>query len=73
VDRDPVVETLNTAVGTLVVQCDGTTATLLSADLLLGFLIVEAGPGPEVVIGVDVLGIGAGLTVSCRSGVPQVV
>lgn len=60
---------VSTGAGQLVVQCTGSTATLVSSSLLPGFSVVDGGPGPEIRIGL--LGV-VGVVVRCGSAGPVV-
>jgi serine/threonine protein kinase len=64
---DPSPTTLATDAGTLVVECVGNTASLVSSDLLPGFSVVEPGPGAEVRVSALLLSV----VVTCRGGVPS--
>jgi hypothetical protein len=67
---EPLVEqTVLTEAGPLVVQCVGSTVSLVSADLLPGFTVVDGGPGSTVSIGL--LGQSV-VVVRCQSGAPAV-
>lgn len=64
---DPSPTTLATDAGTLVVECVGNTASLVSSDLLPGFSVVEPGPGAEVRVSALLLSV----VVTCQGGVPS--